>query len=380
MADISDYVSIIQNATRGEDVRDAIVNSLKHIFSSAKNSNKLGGKSADEYAKYSDLKPFAYDLVPTKDSNSVVIGSGIYSYFGDGKNPSEASSESVTGMIQKLYDNTEDIAKAINEKGVPWTIGNSILEYGNAIRNIYKYKMLQTTITKNGTYETKKDELWNRIVVNVKPTVDTSLHVTQNGKYEAAEGKAFSPVIVDVPMGTDFEYNPSTHIGKIGCIFFNGENTESQTDSKFNELLGDDMSLDEIFKVLNSENSSTNDIFKNMLDAGYDENSIISVFMKNGISSDKITSMLKDRGTNPTKIFDGLFNSSSLKSDVNGVISSLDSGGKFNVEQIADAIKNSNIVKNDKYALDDIKYELETDPKQFSTFSSSDLLKLLDEG
>lgn len=378
MGDISDYSSIINNAARGEDVRDAIVSALNIVANSAENAKKLGGKTSDYYAKYSELKPFAYDNKPTEGSTSLVRGSGIYTFFGDGKNPSSASSDSVAGLIYRLHENTIKIAEAINNKKVDWAIGRPITEYGNAIRKIYKYKFTSKTINKNGTYEAPEGTLWNKVTVKVKPTTDIPLHATENDVYRAELGYSYSPVTVNVKMGTAFEYHKAKKTAKLGVLFYDGGATASETTTKYDDLLKDGLSLEEIYKTLIGSKASTSAIFENMLKSGFDINSIVSVFTSNGNTPEYVTALLKNFGINSTSIFDGLFGSISETKGINEIISSMDLGGKFNVETIANSIKSSTVVGNSTEVLEQIKTVLETEPTEFSTFSSEDLLKLLE--
>ena len=51
MANISSHIAAIQSASRGEQVRDAIVDALNAVNNQGGNASELDGYPADDYAK-----------------------------------------------------------------------------------------------------------------------------------------------------------------------------------------------------------------------------------------------------------------------------------------------------------------------------------------
>lgn len=82
MADISGYLTTIERAIRGEDVRDAVLASLNILNTSDSTAYTLNGHPASYYAKQSDMdKILPMDTEPRANSQRPVSSGGIYDYL-----------------------------------------------------------------------------------------------------------------------------------------------------------------------------------------------------------------------------------------------------------------------------------------------------------
>lgn len=82
MADISTYISTINTAIRGEDVRDAILECLKVLSSSESTAYTLNGHPASFFATQSDMdRILPMDEEPLEGSTRPVSSGGLYTYL-----------------------------------------------------------------------------------------------------------------------------------------------------------------------------------------------------------------------------------------------------------------------------------------------------------
>lgn len=82
MVDISSYISVIENAVRGEDVRDAIIGALDAMNHGTTTAYTLNGHDASYFAKQSDMdKILPLDSIPTEGSQRGVSSGGLYTYL-----------------------------------------------------------------------------------------------------------------------------------------------------------------------------------------------------------------------------------------------------------------------------------------------------------
>lgn len=79
MADLSSYITLIDKARRGEDVRDAIINALHAIVEEGVNSSSLNGHPASDFIlKTEYFSNIFFDNIPIKDSRKAVTSDGLY--------------------------------------------------------------------------------------------------------------------------------------------------------------------------------------------------------------------------------------------------------------------------------------------------------------
>lgn len=84
MNNIDGYISTINSAIRGEDVRDAIVGALTQINRNDSNAYTLNGHPASHFAKQSDMEQvLPLDYYPTENSMRGVTSGGLYNMFED---------------------------------------------------------------------------------------------------------------------------------------------------------------------------------------------------------------------------------------------------------------------------------------------------------
>lgn len=85
MAEISTFLNTIKTASRGEEVRDAIISALKAINTDGTdNTSLVNGHSADYFATNDNLHTIIpLDSVPTDKSIKGVKSGGIYSKLGN---------------------------------------------------------------------------------------------------------------------------------------------------------------------------------------------------------------------------------------------------------------------------------------------------------
>lgn len=88
MANISTYVNQIQSASRGEEVRDAIIKALEAINTSGSGCGSTGG-GLDTDALFDIFKDGKigdadiYDAVPKQGSKRAVESGGLYTTLGN---------------------------------------------------------------------------------------------------------------------------------------------------------------------------------------------------------------------------------------------------------------------------------------------------------
>lgn len=88
MADISTQIQNIQEASRGEQVRDAIVAALLAVNNKGGNAYQLDNHDASYFATQADLHALQIavlpmDAEPTENSTKPVTSGGLYTVLGD---------------------------------------------------------------------------------------------------------------------------------------------------------------------------------------------------------------------------------------------------------------------------------------------------------
>ena len=90
MADISTYIKQIESASRGEEVRDSIINALNAINSlGTSGSGSSGSGSLDNKALFDVFdsgmigSADVYDAVPKQGSKRAVESGGLYTVLGN---------------------------------------------------------------------------------------------------------------------------------------------------------------------------------------------------------------------------------------------------------------------------------------------------------
>lgn len=86
MSDISDYADIIKNNSKGEAVRDAMINAAEAANNKAANALLLGGKDPSTYATTDYVQQMlsgkqevlTFDEKPTEGSTNPVTSDGIW--------------------------------------------------------------------------------------------------------------------------------------------------------------------------------------------------------------------------------------------------------------------------------------------------------------
>lgn len=91
MADINSYCSQIEEAERGEVVRDSIVDAMKNMKEEGINVKALSGRKIDNFAKYTEVnaafidgkynKKSVYETDIKKNSNRAVTSGALYEAY-----------------------------------------------------------------------------------------------------------------------------------------------------------------------------------------------------------------------------------------------------------------------------------------------------------
>lgn len=191
MADISTHIENIQKASRGEAVRDSIIEALKAVNELGTNANTLDGHPAEDFVTAASLQTSMETIGNTIDTiNGVVINGGVSTKLAE------------TTAAKK------EIEAAITSKGVSIPANSSFKSYGDLIKDISGSSDLESIdITQNGDYDAQAEGItgWKSIHVDVTEGM-TDLTVTQNGTYTAeTEGvTGFKSVTVNVaaPVGS----------------------------------------------------------------------------------------------------------------------------------------------------------------------------------
>lgn len=89
MANISTYIAQIESASRGEEVRDSIINALNVLNSAIGSGGNTGGGSLDNSALFDIFNTGkigsadVYDAVPKQGSKRAVESGGLYTTLGN---------------------------------------------------------------------------------------------------------------------------------------------------------------------------------------------------------------------------------------------------------------------------------------------------------
>lgn len=82
MAEIQTYINLINQASKGAEVRTTIVDALNALNNGAENALKLDGKSANEFLTKEQIKEYTdFDEEPTEGSVKAVRSGGLYDYL-----------------------------------------------------------------------------------------------------------------------------------------------------------------------------------------------------------------------------------------------------------------------------------------------------------
>lgn len=226
MSDISGYIKQIETATRGEQVRDAIIDALKAINNGG-NVLSLNGISANKFVTRDEwdlVFPLLDSVVDNSDKG--VKSDGIYSKLieiaGDIDeyvNRETTSSSSIAGKLSEAVSSIKEIAMAIKRKTGDFDINNAALSsFASAIDGIEGTTDMNITdihITKNGTYpDTNQggntNDVYSSVTVEVQPEIIKNKSITKvdsEGKFtlriadETGENKekdGYDEVSIDV--------------------------------------------------------------------------------------------------------------------------------------------------------------------------------------
>ena len=194
MADISSYISAIETASRGEAVRDAIINALDAINTSGGNASSLGGLSYSSY-------------VTTTQLNGVVN-----EFKGKLDTINGETANSIDARLTLTSNTKAAIRSAIENKGVNVSDSDTFASYAEKIASIdgsgsgYTYETLE--VTENGEYE-EDNKAYTKVIVDVEANeLLTEKYISDNGTYTALlDGyDGFSSVVVNIPGGSGGPY------------------------------------------------------------------------------------------------------------------------------------------------------------------------------
>lgn len=106
MANIAGYVTQIEKTKRGEDVRDAIINSLASMDEEGTNAQSLNGHAASEFIlKDEYYSSLFFDQIPVKNSKKAVTSHGLYGVFSQ----INIVLDNINGEEIQEYDNSTPI-------------------------------------------------------------------------------------------------------------------------------------------------------------------------------------------------------------------------------------------------------------------------------
>ena len=195
MADISSYIRLIELASRGEDVRDAIINALNSINQGAfgefddvptAGSGKAVTSGAIKTALDGKQDLLTFDNAPTQGSNNPVKSGGIYSAIQEmqgalqfDSTPTEGSTNPVTSG--GIYDALQGVEITMDETP---TEGSE-----HAV--------------KSGGIKTALDAKQDTLQYDSAPTPNSSKLVTSGGMWAAISGISSVESIQEITLDKD---------------------------------------------------------------------------------------------------------------------------------------------------------------------------------
>lgn len=206
MADISTYTKQILSSSKGETVRDSIINAAKSMDALGTNANTLDGHPVDDFVTIKDLQNAINDVAKEVD---------------------KLNGKSVNGGINYKLNETmkakNAIANAIINKGVVVTSNDAFDDYPE--------KVMQITGVNNpgvldayeqGTYYAESDgyDAYTEVNVDISNSI-IDLNVTENGTYypESYNASGFKTVTVSVAGGDSGPFNVYFYDGSGNIIY-----------------------------------------------------------------------------------------------------------------------------------------------------------------
>ena len=195
MADISSYIRLIELASRGEDVRDAIINALNSINQGAfgefddvptAGSGKAVTSGAIKTALDGKQDLLTFDNTPTQGSDNPVKSGGIYSAI-----------EAMQGALQFDDTPTENSTNPVTSGGIY-----------NALQGV-EITMDETPTegsehaVKSGGIKTALDAKQDTLQYDSAPTPNSSKLVTSGGMWAAISGISSVESIQEITLDKD---------------------------------------------------------------------------------------------------------------------------------------------------------------------------------
>lgn len=242
--DIDFEKTTILNATKGENVRDALIDAIKAIADGGI-TDKLKGNEAhpddisvDDLVYLEDAKKNNLSILenPSEDSDKLnrPVSSGWYYHkmYGTAQDYSNSIEElyitliealsgveeytygidkdSYLGYVVDIITSMHDIADTITQKDTAQPVVVIFGEtpasiYADSIRKLFHYTPETFTITENGTYKVSDyavgeiRPVWSSVDVNVPPFAPQELEVKANGTYTTGYRTPYTVVHVKVP-------------------------------------------------------------------------------------------------------------------------------------------------------------------------------------
>lgn len=211
--DIKYYLNIINTATKGEDVRDAIIALLEMANTGVTDAYTLNGHPASDFALQSDMDTILpLDNAPRQGGTHPVGSGDLYDYFysSDGiitalnKVLEDYSEGTIANKIYQLGQIRKDIREAINIKDKHVDPYDAFNTYADKIKDIAQSPNIDTTtlnVTDNGEYEADEGEAYKTVNVDVSKHLKTK-KITTNGTYKAEDDDAYGYKEVEVELST----------------------------------------------------------------------------------------------------------------------------------------------------------------------------------
>lgn len=215
--DVKYWLNIINTATKGEDVRDAIIRLLEIANTGVGNAYTLNGHPASDFALQSqmdDILPL--DNEPKLNGTHPLASGGLYDFFyrNSDENPGliyalsllleDYNADTLTGKIYKLGQIRKDIRDAINTKSKTVDPRDAFDTYADKIRDIAQNPNieLQTiNITDNGEFVADEDKGYKTVNVDVSSHLKTKT-ISKPGTYKAEDDDAYGYKEVEVELST----------------------------------------------------------------------------------------------------------------------------------------------------------------------------------
>lgn len=204
VADISEELSQIDYAYKGEEIRDGIVSALEKINQNSGTARSLDGHGLSEFLTTEELDQIRpLDSEPRQNSTKAISSGDIYTHLSkmsnsintvnNGKYSENDLSEPIKDKLEYLNETKRRIREAIRGKGVPVDSDlDTFRSYAEKISSIEMTANVEVSpleISNNGEYEPVEGTGYNPITVNVTPSLTTKT-VTKNGTYKAEDDHA----------------------------------------------------------------------------------------------------------------------------------------------------------------------------------------------